>query len=437
MGADRSAGTNAGAGGVRAVVTGLGVVAPTGIGVEAYWAATLAGANGIRRLTRFDPSSYPSQLAGEVVGYDAAERLPSRLVAQTDRMTQLALTAGGLAVADAGIDPAALPEYGAGVVTAASGGGVEFGQRELEALWSKGRQHVSAYQSFAWFYAVNTGQLSIRHGLRGPSGVIVTEQAGGLDAVGHARRHLRRSPATDYGRSPAMGHSQGLSMVFSGGVDAALSPWGWVAQLATGLISRGGDPARAYRPFAADADGYVPGEGGAILVVESLAAARARGARVYGEIAGYAATLDPAPGSCSGSGGEPGLRRCAELALADAGVLPGQVDAVVADGAGVPSLDEVEAAAIGAIFGPRGVPVTVPKSGTGRLFSGGAALDLAAALLSMRDGVLPPTPGVDRPAAPYQLDLVTRAPRELPVRTVLVLARGYGGFNAAVVVRGM
>jgi hypothetical protein len=198
------------------VVTGLGVAAPTGLGLASYWSATLAGQLGIRRITRFDPSSYPARLAGEITGFAAAEHLPSRLLPQTDRMTQIALASADWAFADAGVTPSELADYAAGVITASHSGGFEFGQNELQALWSKGGQHVSAYQSFAWFYAVNSGQISIRNGLRGPSSVLVSDQAGGLDAVAHARRQVRA----------------GTALVISGAIDASICPWGWVAQLA-------------------------------------------------------------------------------------------------------------------------------------------------------------------------------------------------------------
>ncbi|MEU8014736.1 ketosynthase chain-length factor [Micromonospora parva] len=396
------------------VVTGVGVAAPNGLGRDAFWAATVAGVGGIGPISRFDPSDYPAQLAGEVPGYEAAEHIPSRLMAQTDHMTRLSLTAAQWALADASVDPSALPEFGMGVVTASASGGFEFGHRELEKLWSKGSEHVSAYQSFAWFYAVNTGQISIRHGMRGPTGVLVTEQAGGLDAVAQARRQVRK----------------GVQLVMTGGVDASLCPWGWTAQLANGLLSTGRDPATAFLPFDANASGYVPGEGGAILVLEDADAASRRGAAVYGVIAGYAATFDPRPDS----GRPPGLRRAAEMAVSDAGLTPADIDVVFADGAGVAELDRVEAEAICAVFGPRGVPVTAPKTMTGRLYSGGAALDLVSALLSIRHGVIPPTTNIRQPAEGLRLDLVRDVARETPVRAALVLARGYGGFNAAMVV---
>jgi act minimal PKS chain-length factor (CLF/KS beta) len=400
-----------------AVVTGLGVVAPNGLGVEDYWSATLRGDNGIGRITRFDPSGYPVRLAGEVPGFEPKDHIPGRLIPQTDHMTRLALTSAAWALDDAAVDPAAIDEYGMGVVTASASGGFEFGQRELQKLWSNGPEYVSAYQSFAWFYAVNTGQISIRHGMRGPSGVLVNEQAGGLDAVAHARRIIRR----------------GTQLVVSGGVDASLCPWGWVAQIALGECSTVDDPDRAYLPFDQDANGYVPGEGGAILVVEDEDAAAQRGAsQNYGEIAGYGATFDPKPGS----GRDPGLARALRLALADAQVAAEDVDVVFADAAGLPQADQAEGEAITAVFGQRvtPVPVTAPKTMTGRLYSGGGPVDLAAALLSMRDWIIPPTINVDRPAPRCPVDLV-REPRRVPVRTAMVVARGNGGFNAAMVLR--
>ncbi|MFG2148512.1 ketosynthase chain-length factor [Streptomyces sp. NPDC048696] len=396
------------------VVTGLGVASPNGLGIQDYWAATVGGKSGIGRITRFDPSSYPAKLAGEVPGFVAEDLLPSRLLPQTDRVTRLALVAADWALADAGITPSELGEFDMGVVTASAAGGFEFGQGELQALWSKGSQYVSAYQSFAWFYAVNSGQISIRNGMKGPSGVVVSDQAGGLDAVAQARRQIRK----------------GTSVIVSGAIDASVCPWGWVAQLASDRLSTSDEPTRAYLPFDRDASGYVAGEGGAILIMEDAESARARGARVYGEISGYGSTIDPK----AGSGRPPGLRKAIELALADAGVAPGEVDVVFADAAADPELDRQEAEAINAVFGTRGVPVTAPKTMTGRLYSGAAPLDLAAAFLAMKDGLIPPTVHID-PAAEYDLDLVTGEPRTAEVRTALVVARGYGGFNSAVVVR--
>ncbi|WP_458246963.1 ketosynthase chain-length factor [Streptomyces sp. MAI_2237] len=396
------------------VVTGLGIAAPNGLGLDDYWSATLSGKHGIGRITRFDPAAYPARLAGEVSGFEPEEHLSSRLLPQTDRVTRLALVAADWALKDAGANPQSMGAFDMGVITASAAGGFEFGQGELQNLWSRGSQYVSAYQSFAWFYAVNSGQISIRNGMKGPSGVVVSEGAGGLDAVAHARRQIRK----------------GTALIVTGAVDASICPWGWVAQLTTGKLSTRDEPDRAYLPFDRDACGYVPGEGGALLIAEDADAARARGARAYGAIAGYGATIDPRPGS----GREPGLRRAIEIALADAHLGAADIDVVFADGAGDPAADLIEARAISAVFGPRAVPVTVPKTMTGRLYSGAAPLDLASAFLAIRDGVIPPTVHIE-PCTDYPLDLVLAQPREMRVRTALVLARGHGGFNSAMVVR--
>jgi len=396
------------------VVTGVGVAAPNGLGVSEYWAATCAGVGGIGAITRFDATNYPSRLAGEVPGFVAEDYLSSRLMSQTDHMTRLALVAADWALEDAGVRPGDWPEFDMGVVTASSSGGFEFGQDELQKLWSKGSQYVSAYQSFAWFYAVNTGQISIRNGMRGPGGVLVSDQAGGLDALAQARRNIRK----------------GGRLVVSGGIDGSICPWGWVAQLASGRLTTSDDPTQAYLPFDRRASGHVSGEGGALLILEDAQVARDRNARIYGEIAGYAATFDPKPGKES----EPGLRRAIELALADAGLVASQIDVVFADAAGIADLDRAEANAIGEVFGPHGVPVTAPKTNTGRLYSGAAPLDVVSALLTIRDGLIPPTTNVVV-ADEYRLDLVCGTPRSTLGEAALVLARGYGGFNSAMVLR--
>ncbi|MEV5491312.1 ketosynthase chain-length factor [Streptomyces bobili] len=397
------------------VVTGIGVLAPNGIGAEEFWAATLRAESGIGRITHFEPASYPSRLAGEVTGFSARDHLPSRLVPQTDRTTQFALTGSEWALRDSGLSADSLPAGERGVVTASASGGFEFGQRELGHLWGKDPRHVSAYMSFAWFYAVNSGQISIRHDLRGPTGVLVTDQAGGLDAVAQARRRIRK----------------GTPVMLSGGMDASLCPYGLVAQISAGMLSESDDPTRAYRPFDPAADGHVPGEGGAILTLEDGDRARARGARSHGEISGYAATFDPRPGS----GRPANLDRAIRGALADAGLSPSDIAFVLADGAGEPEPDRAEARALTDVFGPRGVPVTVPKSMTGRLYAGAAPLDLVTALFALRDGVVPPTVHVDEPDPAYDIDLVTGSARPVRGDAALVLARGRGGFNSAMVVR--
>jgi minimal PKS chain-length factor (CLF/KS beta) len=418
----------------RAVITGIGVVAPSGIGADAHWKCVLAGQNRIGRITLFDPDRYPSQLAGEVADFDALHHADNRQVVQTDRWTHLGFAATRLALADAGLPELADDPYGYAVTLASSSGGNLFGQRELQRLWRGPARTVGAYQSIAWFYAASVGQLSIRHQFKGPCGVLAAETAGGLDSLAHAARMIRR----------------GTPVVLAGGTECALSPYALTCQLRNGLLSSCPEPERAYRPFDVAASGYVPGEGGAIFVVEDLDHALARGAdTIYAEVAGWGASHDArhtdrpgdgdAPGTVGGIGGGVEVdgaqyARAIRLALERAHVDPAKVDVIFPDALGVPRYDRSEAAALRTVFGQRPPPVTTQKPLTGRAHQGGAALDVATALLAMRHGTLPPTAGLDRPAPGCELDFVRELlPRQVDV--ALVCARGFDGFNSAVALR--
>ncbi|WP_448626089.1 beta-ketoacyl synthase N-terminal-like domain-containing protein [Geodermatophilus sp. URMC 64] len=401
------------------LVTGLGVVAPTGVGAEAHWSSLVRGEPAIRPIEGFDPTRYGVALAGQVRDFVPEEHVDPRLMVQTDRWTWLSLAAATLAAEDADYRA---PEdvYATSVFLAAGSGGNEFSQHEIQGLWAKGPKSVGAYQSIAWFYAASTGQISIRDGYKGPSGVVVSEAAGGLDSIGWARRVVRR----------------GTPAVLAGGTEAGMCPYALLCQETSRRLSTAIRPEEAYKPFDRRANGHVVGEGGAVLLLEEPGAARARGVqRAWGEVAGYGATHDahhhedPPPDATQ-------YARAIRLSLADAGVTPDQVDLVVADGAGTPELDALELAAIGAVFGGRStpVPVTAPSSFTGRLMAGGSALDVATALLAMRDGIVPGTAYLDDPVDAPGVDLVQRA-RVQDLATVVVLARGFGGFNSSLVLR--
>ena len=404
-----------------ALITGIGVVAPNGGDTESWWEATKAGTSGIGPISHFDASQYDTQLAGEVTGFEPNAHLERRIQVQTDRWTQMAIAAAEMAFKDADFRPFEHDAYSMSVITASSSGGNEFGQREIQALWGRGARYVGAYQSIAWFYAATTGQISIKFNMMGPCGVVVSEGCGGLEALQQSRRTIRR----------------GVDTIVSGGLEAPVGPYALVCQMAAGNLSTERDPTAAYRPFDARANGFVPGEGGAILLLESPQRVEARGAPpVYGEVIGYGATHDahhycrPAPDGRQ-------FARAMRIALDDAGVGPGGIDVIFADAAGVPEADAIEADAIREVFGERAdkVPVTAPKTMVGRLYAGGASLDAAAALLAMRDGVIPPTINLDEPAEGCELNFVTGSAQEADVRTVLINARGYGGFNSALVLR--
>lgn len=406
----------------RAVITGIGVVAPSGIGIEDHWAATIAGRQCVTPIKLFDASGYRTTLAGQVDDFVAADYIDDRILVQTDRWTHFALAATGLALADGRFDPAepGRDPYGTAVVFAAGSGGNEFGQREISALWTQGPEAVSAYQSIAWFYAASTGQASIRHRTKGPSGVLVAEAAGGLDSLAQARRVIRR----------------GTGAVLAGATEAGLTPYALTCQMTSGRLSAEHEPDRAYKPFDAAATGYVPGEGGAILLVEDAGRAADRQApQVYGEIVGYGATHDAHDHRAA----PPDARFFAAAmrrALDDAGLGPEDIDVVIADGAGDPELDRLEASALTDVFGKRAVPVpvTAPQGWIGRLSAGGSALAVVNAVLSIRTGVIPAVGNLDTPFSGCDLDLVRRN-RRAAVDTAMVNARGIGGFNSSMIIR--
>ncbi|MFD7794915.1 ketosynthase chain-length factor [Streptomyces sp. NPDC059759] len=401
----------------RAAVTGIGVIAPNGQTADAYWKSVREGLGVLDRITREGCGHLPLRVAGEVRSFEAADLIEERFLVQTDRFSHFALGATVLALDDAGLGDVDPEEaYDIGVVTAAGSGGGEFGQRELQKLWGQGSRYVGPYQSIAWFYAASTGQISIRGGFKGPCGVVASDEAGGLDAVAHAARGVRR----------------GTGAMVVGAAEAPLAPYSMVCQLAYPELSTVEDPDRAYRPFTKGACGFVPAEGGAMFVVEDERRARERGATVRAVVAGHAATFT---GASQWERSREGLAQAIRGALAEADCAPEEIDVVFADALGVPEADRAEALAIADALGGHGtrVPVTAPKTGIGRAYCGAPLLDTAAAVLAMEHGQVPPTPNVFDVC--HDLDLVTSDARPAELRTALILSRGLMGSNAALVVR--
>lgn len=398
------------------VVTGLGVVAPNGVGADAYWKATRQGVSVLDRISREGCTGLPLRIAGQVNGFDPQSAIDNRFLVQTDRFTHYAMAAADLAVKDAGFQPDPEQPYAVGVVTAAGSGGGEFGQRELQQLWGQGPKFVGPYQSIAWFYAASTGQISIRGGYKGPCGVVASDEAGGLDALAHAARTIER----------------GTDAVVVGAAEAPLAPYSMVCQLGYPELSLAEEADRAYLPFTAQACGFAPAEGGAMLLLEDEQAARLRGARVRALLAGHGATFT---GASRWAESREGLAAAIRIALDDARIAAEEIDVVFADALGVPDADRAEALALADALGPAAerVPVTAPKTGTGRAYCGAPMLDVTAAVLAMEDGVLPPTPNVTEVC--HDLALVTGRARPAELNTALVLSRGLMGSNSALVVR--
>ncbi|MET8632484.1 ketosynthase chain-length factor [Streptomyces sp. NPDC004096] len=402
----------------RAAVTGIGVVAPNGTNTDTFWKSTREGMSVLDRITREGCDHLPLRVAGEVRAFEPSAAVEERFLVQTDRFTHFGMAAADLALEEAriGRDTVADAPFSLGVVTAAGSGGGEFGQRELQQLWGKGSRFVGPYQSIAWFYAASTGQISIRRGLKGPCSVVAADEAGGLDALAHAARAVER----------------GTDVMVAGSTEAPLAPYSMVCQLGYEELSTSDDPARAYRPFTTGACGFVPAEGGAMFVVEDAASARERGVQVRATVAGHASTFT---GASRWELSREGLVQAIRGALDEAGCAPEEIDVVFADALGVPAADRAEALAIADVLGAHGrrVPVTAPKTGTGRGYCAAPVLDAAAAVLAMEHGLIPPTPNVFDIC--HDLDLVTTRARAAELRTALILSRGLMGSNSALVLR--
>lgn len=405
----------------RVAITGLGPVTAAGIGKDQFWGGLEQARSFISPIERYDATKYAIRIAGQVLDFNPRDWADSRVLVQTDRFTHLAFAAAKLALEDAGLDLEREDRDRVSVILASGSGGNEFGQKEIQNLWSKGALYVGAYQSIAWFYAASVGQISIKYKITGRCMVLVAESAGGLNTLAEGTRLIRRGVS---------------DVALVGGSEAPLSPYALACLIASDLLSTRADPARAYRPFDAARTGFVPGEGGACLVLEALDRALARGAPIYAEVIGYGETSDgyhpfePAPDGVQ-------YGRAMRLAMQRAGIGPSQIGALFTDAVGTPEGDRIEARAIARAFGDRAatVPVSVPKAAFGRLLAGAGGADAVAACLALRDGLVPPTINFDERDPACDLNVVTGAPGALDAPVVMVAARGFGGFNAAVILR--
>ncbi|HET8658566.1 MAG TPA: beta-ketoacyl-[acyl-carrier-protein] synthase family protein [Micromonosporaceae bacterium] len=397
------------------VVTGLGLVTPAGIGVATSWARILRGEPTAAR----DPAlaGLPVDFSCRVPGFHAQELVGRRLAWRTDRYTQLAVVAAREAVADAGLDPAGWDGARVGVVVGNALGGTETFERQQRVLRDEGADQVSAMVIPMMGVSMVAGYLAIDARATGPNLVTGTACASGTTAIGTAL-HLLRAGACD--------------VVLAGGTEASLSPTVIAGFAQMGALSRrSADPAAASRPFDVDRDGFVPAEGAGMLVLERLADARARGARVRARLAGYGASADAYHATSPDPAGA-GVERAIRRALADAGVAPGEVDHVNAHGTSTPLNDVAEAAVLRRVFGTRPA-VTSVKGVTGHPLGGAGAIEAACTVLSVQHGVVPPTANLCRPDPRVECDVVAEAPRAMPVRVAVSNSFGFGGQNAVLV----
>ncbi|MFM8337827.1 MAG: beta-ketoacyl-ACP synthase II [Opitutaceae bacterium] len=408
----------------RVVVTGLGAVASLGHNVDDLWASLLAGRSGVSRVSLFDPSPYASQIGAEVRNWDAAQHIDPKEARRNDRYTHFGLVAAKQAFVDAGLDMAREDADRVGVMIGSGIGGMYTYESQLKVLAERGPRKVSPFTIPALIGNICSGLFAIEIGARGPNFGVVSACATGTHALGEAAHAIRRGD---------------VEVMIAGGSEAAITPFAYASFCAMKAMStRNDDPLRASRPFDLQRDGFVMGEGAGVLVLESLEHARARGARIYCELAGYAATCDayhitqPDP---EGKGLSMAMRR----ALASAGVGPENIDYINAHGTSTPYNDKFETLAIKRVFGEqaRRMAISSTKSMTGHLLGAAGGLESVISVKTIQTGSIAPTINLHEPDPDCDLDYVPNQARSAKVRSVLSNNLGFGGQNASIVFRAI
>lgn len=405
----------------RVVVTGVGAVTPVGIGVAETWQAILQGRSGAAPITAFDPEGFDARFACEVHGFDSDQYMDRRLAKHLDRFAQFALAAAKMAMQDSGLEITETLAPDVGVVIGSGIGGVTTWEKQHTVLLEKGPNRVSPYMIPMMISDMAAGAVSIELGARGPNMAVVTACASSGNAIGEAAEMVRRGSA---------------KAVITGGSEAAVTPLSIAAFASMKALSfRNDDPAHASRPFDFTRDGFVMGEGAGVLVLEEYDFARARGARIYGEVLGYGATGDAYHITAPDPSGR-GAIAAMERALQQAGLSPEQIGYINAHGTSTPANDKTETAAVKAVFGAAaaGIPMSSTKSMTGHMLGAAGAIELILCLLAIRDGMLPPTINYETPDPECDLDCVPNAARAAAITAAMSNSFGFGGHNASLIV---
>ncbi|GAB4367861.1 MAG: beta-ketoacyl-ACP synthase II [Deltaproteobacteria bacterium] len=401
----------------RVVVTGMGMVTPLGVGTQPTWEAILAGKSGVGPITKFDASQFSTTIAAEVKGFSPEEFVDRKEIKRMDPFIHLAMASSHLAMEDAGlsIDPELAPRVG--VYLGSGLGGLSTLERYHQAYLEEGARKISPFFIPMLISNLAPGHIAIRYGAKGPNITTTTACAASSHAIGEALLAIRRGVC---------------DVVIAGGSEATITPMGLGGFCAMkALSSRNDDPPAASRPFDRDRDGFVMGEGSAILILEEMEFARRRGAKIYAELRGYGASGDAHHVTAPAPGGE-GAARCMRAALEDAGVRPEEVDYINAHGTSTPYNDQFETMAIKTVFGDhaRKLAVSSTKSMTGHLLGAAGAVEGAFSVLAIRDGVMPPTINYTTPDPECDLDYVPNRARRQTIRYALSNSFGFGGTNS-------
>jgi 3-oxoacyl-[acyl-carrier-protein] synthase II len=407
----------------RVVVTGLGVVAALGQSPGELWENILAGKCGVRPITFFDASAFTTRIAAEIPDFDSSMAFPSPKEARrTDRYAQFAVFAGQQALLDSGLDLNKVNRDEIGVFLGSGIGGLETMAEQHAILMAKGPSRLSPFMIPMLILNMGSGLFSMYHDLRGPNMATCSACATGTHALGEAWRTIKMGDA---------------KVMFAGGSEATLVPFGLGGFCALRALStRNDDPQHASRPFDRDRDGFVMGEGGGVIVLEELEHAKARGARIYAEMAGYGNAADAHHLTAPSPGGE-GAARCMRMALRSAGLNPTDVSYINAHGTSTPQGDLAETPAIKSVFGEHAMKLAVSstKGATGHLLGAAGGVEMALCVKAIERGVAPPTINLEYPDPECDLDYVPNTPREMEINAILNNSFGFGGHNACVVAR--
>ncbi len=408
----------------RVVITGLGVVTSIGHDVDSFWASLLAGRGGIHRVTLFDPSELACQIGAEVRDWNAADHMDPKEARRNDRYTHFGFVAAKQAVKDAGLDMAKEDADRVGVVIGSGIGGMWTYESQLKVLAERGPRKVSPFTSPSLIGNMCSGLFAIEIGARGPNFGVVSACATGTHALGEAAHMIRRGDA---------------DVMVAGGSEAAITPFAYASFCSMKAMSTRNDaPEKACRPFDKGRDGFIMGEGAGVLVIESLEHAQARGAKIYCELAGYAATSDAFHITQPDPEGR-GLSMAMTRAMKSAGLAPDAIDYINAHGTSTPYNDKFETLAIKKVFGEhaRKLAVSSTKSMTGHLLGAAGGIESVICAKTIQTGRIAPTINLEDPDPDCDLDYVPNVAREAKVRTVLSNNLGFGGQNAAVVFRAV
>jgi len=401
----------------RVVVTGVGMITPLGIGLEQSWKGLLAGRSGVRKITQFDAAGFPTQIAGEVVGFNPEDFIETKEIKKMDRFIHFAVATAQMAMTDSGLNITDRNAERTGVIIGSGIGGLRTIEHYHSVLLEKGPRKISPFFIPMLIVNLAAGQISIRFGAKGPNSAVATACATGSHAIGDAFKIIQRGDA---------------DAMIAGGTEAVITPLGIGGFNAMKALStRNDEPEKASRPFDVDRDGFIMGEGSGVVILESLETAVDRGARIYAEVAGYGMTADAYHITSPPPNGE-GAARCMKMALKDAGIAPSEVDYVNPHGTSTKAGDELETKAIKAVFGDHAymMPVGSTKSMTGHLLGAAGGVEAIISILSMRDGMIPPTINLDNPDPECDLDYVPNHSRKAEVNCALSNSFGFGGTNA-------